>query len=294
MSLQDDDALDHSPFETADEAFQYIRLCGETPDDQINIGEAALALALVSLPGVHVGRYRHHLNKLGSDVRAEVELRRQRQERDDPDHRLGILRHVLHTMHGYRGDEGNYNDLQNANIIRVIERRRGLPVALGLLYMTAAQGAGWRLDGLNFPGHFLLRLDMDGERRIIDPFKEGKDMHAPDLRALLKSLIGAKAELSHQYYDSVPARDVLIRLQNNLKKRLIDIEDYHQAILVLETMQALAPAEYRVLFDKGVLYAKLKQKDQATAALDDYIAKTPNDRDKAQARAILQQIQREL
>ena len=283
-----------SPFDTPEEASQYIRIAGETPDAELQIGETALALALVSLPGIHIGRYRHHMQKLAKDVQAEIDMRRKRQERDDPDFRLNILRHVLHTMHGYKGDDANYNDLQNANLIRVIERRRGLPVAIGLIYMATAQNIGWRLDGLNFPGHFLLRMDMDGERRIIDPFRDGKDMNAPALRGLLKSIVGDTAELSHQYYDAVSPRDVLIRLQNNLKKRLIDLEDYQQAILVLETMQDLAPQEYRVLFDKGVLYAKLRQKDQSIEAFHDYIARSPSERERSQARGILQQIQRDL
>jgi len=285
---------DAAQFDTAEDALLYIRMAGQLQDDQLDIGETALALALVSLPGVHVGRYRHHLQRLSADVKVEVDMRSQKQERDDPDFRLGILRHVMHTLHGYKGDEVNYNDLQNANLIRVIERRRGLPVALGVLYMAAAQKLGWVISGLNFPAHFLLRLDMDGERRIIDPFREGVDMDAASLRQMLKTLIGPKVELSHEYYNIVSPRDVLIRLQNNLKKRLIDLEDYQQAIIVLETMQALAPFEYRVLFDKGVLYAKLGQKSQSLQALEDYIMQAPDPRDKAQAKAILQQIQREL
>jgi regulator of sirC expression with transglutaminase-like and TPR domain len=115
-------------------------------------------------------------------------------------------------------------------------------------------------------------------------------MNAAELRQLLKSIAGKNAELSHNFYDPVENRDMLVRLENNLKKRLIDTEDYAQAVIVLEAMEALAPEEYRTLFDKGVLYAKLGQNGQAATALERYIEKTPNTRDKQQARMILQQI----
>jgi len=172
----------------------------------------------------------------------------------------------------------------------VIERRRGLPVALGLLYIVAGRYCGWQVEGLNFPGHFLVRLEMDGERLIADPFRAGAEMDAAALRGLLKSIAGEKAELSHQFYLPVSNRDILIRLQNNLKKRLIEQEDYAQAVIVVEAMEALAPDEYRALFDKGILYAKLGQKGQAIKAIEDYITRAPDARDRQQAQGILQQI----
>lgn len=277
-------------FETPDEAFQYIRLSGTLPDDDINIGETALALGLLFLPGVRPERYRHHLRKLGELLAEDHTLRLKQGETDSPALRLACLRRVLHDQQGYAGDTERYDDLQNANLIRVIERRKGLPVAIGILYIAAARACGWHIEGLNFPGHFLVRLEMDGERLIVDPFRSGAEMDAAALRGLLKSIAGSKAELSHQFYLPVSNREILIRLENNLKKRLIEQEEYAQAVIVLEAMEALAPDEYRTLFDKGVLYAKLGQKRQAAQAIESYIARAPDARDRQQAQGILQQI----
>jgi len=287
---EDDTADDLHVFETPDEAFQYVRYAGTLPDADINLGAAALALALLFLPGVRPERYRHHLRKLGELTDEEHALRLKAGEQDSAELRLSCLRRVLHEQQGYAGDNQNYDDIQNANLIRVIERRRGLPVALGLLYIVAGRHCGWQVEGLNFPGHFLVRIEMDGERLIADPFRAGAEMDAAALRGLLKSIAGEKAELSHQFYLPVSNRDILIRLQNNLKKRLIEQEDYAQAVIVVEAMEALAPAEYRALFDKGVLYAKLGQKGQAIKAIEDYIARAPDARDRQQAQGILQQI----
>jgi regulator of sirC expression with transglutaminase-like and TPR domain len=72
--------------------------------------------------------------------------------------RVQALHEVLAERHGFRGDDQNYDDLENANLISVIERRRGLPVALAILYLDAARRCGWPAEGLNFPGHFMIRL----------------------------------------------------------------------------------------------------------------------------------------
>lgn len=288
--ITEDTSDDLQRFETPDEAFQYIRYVGTQKDDEIDLAEASLALALIFLPGINIDRYRQHFNKLADHVREEYQSRLRMKEEDTLDMRIGVLRKIIHEAHGYKGDDANYNDIQNVNMIRVIERRRGLPVALGIIYIVLARKMAWQADGLNFPGHFLVRLEQGSTRKIIDPFNQGAEMNAADLRQLLKSVVGKNAELSHNYYNPVPSRDMLIRLENNLKKRLIEQEEYAQAILVVEAMEALAPEEYRTLFDKGVLYAKLGQRSQAAAAFEGYIEKTPNALEKQQARALLQQI----
>jgi regulator of sirC expression with transglutaminase-like and TPR domain len=288
--ITEDASEDLQRFETPDEAFQYLRYVGVQPDADIDLAEAALALALVFLPGVHVDRFRQHFKKLAHQAETEFEARLRHKEPDSLSLRIQVLRKVIHELNGYRGDEKTYDDIQNLSLIRVIERRLGLPVTLGLIYIVVGRARGWEVDGLNFPGHFVVRAQKEGERIILDPFREGREMNAAELRQLLKSIVGKGAELSHNYYNPVTNRDILIRLQNNLKKRLIEQEEYAQAVQVIETMEALAPDEYRTLFDKGVLYAKLGQKGQATAALERYIEKTPHAADRQQARILLQQI----
>lgn len=286
-----DEQDDLKHFETAEEAFQYLRYVGTLADEDIDLGEAALALALVFLPGIHVDRYRQHFVKLAAHLKEDFEAKQRLKEDDTLHLRLSLLRKIVHDDHGYAGDTETYDDIDNANIIRVIERRRGLPVALGLIYIVLARAMGWAAQGLSFPGHFIIRLEDDhGGRLLADPFASGKELNAADLRALIKEVAGEKAELSHNYYDPLSTRDVLLRLQNNIKKRLIEAEEYAQAIRVIETMEALAPDEPRTLFDKGVLYARLGHNQQAADALRDYIGRISDVREKQQAQALLAQI----
>jgi regulator of sirC expression with transglutaminase-like and TPR domain len=280
-------------FQTPDEAFQYLRHLGSTADKDIDLAEGALALGLIFLPGLGIDRYRQHLRKLSEQVAEEFQAQIAKKEKDTLALRVEVLRKVIHETNGYHGDEKTYDDIQNANFIRVIERRLGLPVSLGIIYIILARRAGWNCEGLNFPAHFIIRMEKDSERIIIDPFKEGQEMNAALLRQLLKSIVGKNAELSHNFYDIVSNREILLRLENNLKKRLIDGEDYAQAIIAAEAIEAFSPQEYRTYLDKGVLYAKLGQSSEAITALEAYIEKTPHAKEKQQALQLLQQIKAE-
>lgn len=288
--------MDETPalFQTSGEALEYLRQVGRMDDGNIDLAEAVLALGLIFLPGLSVDRYRQHLVKLAEHVREEYQSRLRMEEEDTLYLRVQVLRKIIHEAHGYQGDEKNYDDIQNANFIRVIERRKGLPVSLGILYIILARKMDWICDGLSFPGHFLIRMEKDSERLILDPFKQGREMNAAELRQLLKSIVGKNAELSHSYYNAVSNRDILVRLENNLKKRLIEGEDYDQAIQVADAIGAFSPDEYRIYLDKGVLHAKLGQGAQAVAALETYIAKTPNAKEKQQGLDLLQQIKSSL
>jgi regulator of sirC expression with transglutaminase-like and TPR domain len=149
---------------------------------------------------------------------------------------------------------------------------------------------GWMLDGLNFPGHFLARIEHAGERVIFDPFNACEIMEAPQLRELIKRVRGKNAELSADYYKPCTNRDTLIRLQNNVKLRLIEAEDYETALGAVEMMRLIDPQEYRLLLDGGVLSAKTGRNGEALALLDRYIALAPDARDRRDAEAIIAQI----
>jgi regulator of sirC expression with transglutaminase-like and TPR domain len=135
----------------------------------------------------------------------------------DIEARVGALIQVIADDLGYRGDELTYDDLQNANLMRVIDRRKGLPVALGILYIHAARAQGWQAHGLNFPAHFLIAVEIAGQRAILDPFRGQRIGGAGALRGLLKSMLGEDAELSPAHSATLPNRAVLLRLQNNIK-----------------------------------------------------------------------------
>ena len=152
---------------TTAQANTTLRDIGAARDAPCEIAEAALALASLDRLRVPLERYRRHLVTLTEDI---GQLAVGCTSLED---RLAALNNVIVDKHGYAGDQLNYDDLQNANLIRVIDRKKGLPVALGILYIHTARAQGWKIDGLAFPGHFLLRLTEGGERLVMDPFYAG-------------------------------------------------------------------------------------------------------------------------
>jgi regulator of sirC expression with transglutaminase-like and TPR domain len=266
----------------------FLRELGASGKSILPIAEAALALASFERPRVGPARYREHLQVLARDVG------RHPGAAGDVAERARALNEILLLKYGYSGDALTYDDLQNANLMRVVDRRKGLPVALGILYMHAGRTQGWETVGLAFPGHFLIRLSDGPERLILDPFHGGRICTAAELRELLKATAGLDSELQTEHYAPVSDRDVLLRLQNNLKARLIQTEQYERAVMVVETMLMLAPDRAEVWREAGLLHARLGNMRSAAAALEQVVLRAPDDMARHQAAAMLQQLRSKL
>ncbi len=233
------------------------------PDEQIDLAEAALALASLDHPHVDLGRYRDHLAELTGEVGKLVATGR------DP---AGAARHVLHDTLQYRGDTLTYDDIQNANLVRVIDRRMGLPISLGILYLHAIRANGGQGEGLGFPGHFLVRSTVAGERVILDPFHGGVQRTASELRDLLKAVAGLDAELQAGHFSVVSNRDILVRLQNNISVRHRQAGRLQDLLVVLERVMLFAPDRPEVLWDLGRVHASLGNLKSAATAFEALLA----------------------
>ncbi|HEY0836817.1 MAG TPA: transglutaminase-like domain-containing protein [Azospirillum sp.] len=277
------------PLNSRAEAREILRRTGTLADEDIDIAEAALALGALDRPNVPLDRYRRHLAALARDIADRFDP-----TADGLEVRVALLHEIIMERHGYAGDTETYDDLENANLPRVIDRRRGLPVALGILYLHAARSMGWDMVGLNFPGHFLVRIDVDGERAILDPFNDGQVRTAVDLRDLLKATAGTAAELSPDHYAAVRNRDILLRLQNNLKLRHLTANEVPKALEVLEGMRLFAPEEPALWRETGLLEAHRGNTEHAIAALETFIRLGDNDRLMHQAATLIQQLKNRL
>lgn len=263
---------------------------GTQKDSAIDLCECALAMAASSHTGISIDRYLNHIEKLSKDVGERFKSLIDGGADDDAHTRLAALKHILSDREGYEGDAETYDDLQNADLMRVIDRRKGMPIALALLYIQVGRNNGFVVEGLNFPGHFLARIEHAGQRLIFDPFLRCELMEAPELRQLIKRIKGANAELSADYYELASNREMLIRLQNNIKLRLIEAADYKGALQSVEMMRQIDPDEYRLLFDAGVLYAKTKENQKAKTALEAYLTRATDPYERRDAEDILNQL----
>ena len=256
---------------------------------RLDLLEAALALSVMRRDeALDLAPFRQHVAAMTAELADLV-------------HRRGAsveaLAEIIARSYAYRGDGDSYDDLQNADLVRVIERRKGLPVALSILYLHVARAQGWDAEGLAFPGHFLIRVGIDGARHVVDPFHDGMVRDAADLRGLLRQVLGPEAELHPQHFDPVSDRDVLLRLENNVRLRLAKREDWSGAAQSLDRMLAIAPDRAELLFESGQLNARLDKRRAAIAAFERFLSTEAPDGDPAlrqRASTLLQELRRGL
>jgi regulator of sirC expression with transglutaminase-like and TPR domain len=239
---------------------------GALDDAEIDLAETALLLAAVDHPDTDLDSYRRHLRDVAEAARTATS------RAAGVDLQLAALRDVLVAERRYQGDADTYDDMDNANLIRVIDRRRGLPVALGILYLHAGRAFGADIVGLNFPSHFLVRLASRGQRVIIDPFHEARALAPEDLRQRLKELRGGDAEIEPDHYAPISNRDVLLRLQNNIKLRAVAAGEVARALDILETMRAISPGRSDLWWETAVLQSRLGHLTTAISTLQDFLS----------------------
>jgi regulator of sirC expression with transglutaminase-like and TPR domain len=259
-----------------------VRQIAEIGDADIEIGPCALALAALDRPSTGIARYRDHLDEIAVDIVALAG------DALDAASRAAALHEVLAVRHGYAGDQLTYDDVQNANLIRVIDRRKGLPVSLGILFIHAAEAAGWAMAGLAFPYYFLVRIEAAGERLVLDPFEGGASLDAEGMRVILHRLAGDAAELQPSFYEPASKREVLMRLQNNIKTRAIQAGDLGRAAKILRRMVLFAPTYASLWRELSLVEAKRGNLRDAHTAAEDYLARCTTEAQQHDAAHLLQ------
>lgn len=263
---------------------------GNKPD--ATAAEAALRFARLNDPDVarDIAPYLARLDALAEQVRAELNALCATSAKDistDTDKQgtstadsvaqpsieqiVSTLQSVIPGQHGFQGDAENYDDMENADLMKVMDRKRGLPVALAMLYIHVARHCDISITGIDFPGHFLLRLQSNGKRRMIDPFHGGIALGPAELRELLKSFSGLDAELEPRHYCESSDISILLRLQNNIKVRALRAGELAHAARIIEHSLLIAPDHEGLWHQLGALYARLEQDHKALGAFEQFV-----------------------
>lgn len=211
-----------------------IAAIGLIEEEDILLDLASLALSHLDHEKADIARYLEMLDGIEDRVCAEGRSAFLSEER------AAALSRVLHGELGFVGDAEGYDAPVNADFIRVLDRKRGLPIALSILYVAMARRAGWSAYVLNLPGHVLVQL---GERNpvVIDPFAGGETMTPRQIAAVCRASLGEDGDATALSAIRMSNRDVLVRLLNNQGMRAETENDHQRALTVYQRITWIAP-----------------------------------------------------
>lgn len=233
---------------------------GLLDDEEIELDRAALTLSALDHAGTDIEPYHKLLDDM-QDRLAELSG-----NAETVDEQAKALRQVYHIEYGFVGDAQAYGAPVNADFIRVLERRHGLPVSLSILYVAAARRMGWVAYALNTPGHVLVRLGGD-HFILLDPFNGGIPVGKSHLKQMLQVYMGAGAAIRPEYLAPVPNRAILARLLRNQASRADQEGDLDRAAIVYRRMTQIAPEYPDVWWELAELQMRQRDTDGARNSL---------------------------
>ena len=247
----------------------------DCPEERIDLGRAALAVAKQEHPELNIEACLAQLDRFGQAVELRIG------DEKNPYRAIAALNTVLFKELGFEGNRDEYYDPRNSFLNDVIARKRGIPITLAVIYIEVARRVGLSLDGVGFPGHFLVKYqDTDGEI-IIDVFNKGEILVREDLAKLLQQLYRGRVSYQSEFVTALGKRDILRRMLNNLKLIYLRKGEALKALPVLDQLLILDPSAADDIRDRGLLYMKLECYVHAMEDLESYLRLAPNADDAA-------------
>jgi len=251
-----------------------------SPDPDLAI--AALMIARIEYPKLDAGPYLDRLDAFGREARLRVIVAAADQGDTPPNvdpegyARVMALNEYLFNELRFVGNERDYEDPRNSFLNEVLDRRTGIPITLALLYMEVARRAGLNVEGINFPGHFLLRCPARrglsySEDLIIDAFHGGALLSEHACRELLRRHAGEDAVFESHLHGRATKKQILARMLLNLKRTYVRMHSYPQARDATELLLATDPSAINELRDRGLLAYNLKDFSGALRDLQAYL-----------------------
>jgi regulator of sirC expression with transglutaminase-like and TPR domain len=229
------------------------------PDGQIDLLRAALLIAADSYPRLDVEGYVARVDDWAA------QLRRQIPADAGPEILLRRLNHFLFRILGFKGNTEDYYDPRNSFLNEVLDRRRGIPISLSVVYLEFAQRLDLAVRGVSFPGHFLVKLPHGGGEIVLDPYHRGVSLGEEELQI---------EDLS-PFLQATSKRDILVRILSNLKGIYHQQGDAEQALQVVNKILLVNPTLTEQYRDRGLLLNALECYHAALKDLKTYLRARP-------------------
>ena len=248
-------------------------------DEHFPLLEAAASLAQDEEPSLDVQQVLDDVARLQKRVMARIP-----DESDDLT-RLAILTQVFHKDLGFGGNANDYYAPENSYLHEVLRTRRGIPISLAVIWLELAQALELAAQGVSFPGHFLVKVALEGGLVVLDPLT-GESLGLDNLserlnpyrepadRAAAPDLDDGETPLG-LYLQACPPRDVLARMLRNLKEIFRSQEDWPRMLQVLDRLVVLLPEGWSERRDRGLVHAELGHVHEALQDLKLYLEAVP-------------------
>ncbi len=242
-------------------------------DHHLPLLEAAAAIAQDEYPELDLQQV------LGDVDQLLARVKRRSQETTDPLQRLRLLNHFFFRDMGFGGNVNNYYDPDNSYLHVLLRTRRAIPITLAVLWLELAQGLGLNARGVNFPGHFMVKVNLPNGQVVIDPFT-GQSLSREELSERLEpyqrrsGLVDDFDVPVGLYLQAAQPRDILARMLRNLKELHRTQEDWLRLIAVQDRLLILLPDAWVEYRDRGLAWAEMGDNRLAVSDLDIYVAHT--------------------
>jgi regulator of sirC expression with transglutaminase-like and TPR domain len=229
--------------------------------EPVPLARGALLIAQEEYPALEPEKYLDKLAALTREAEMVVKMG------NDTIEKIQLLSHFLFEQKGFEGNRDEYSDPRNSFLNEVIDRRRGIPITLSIIYLEIGKRLGLNLYGVGFPTHFLVKAVDERGELIIDPFYDGAILTLEEIRARLTQIYGQPVEVSPAHLKPIGTRQILVRMLRNLKAGYLKSADSTRALSALDRILLLDPRSLEELMERGTLYESL---ECFKAALDDF------------------------
>ena len=250
-------------------------------DRALPLLDVALLIARDEYPDLDPRRYALRVQGHASHLRRAVEREPQLALK------MRAINHYLFEEVGYAGNHDEYYDPRNSYINEVFERRLGNPISLALVQMAVSREVGLPLDGVSFPGHFLVRLPVDNGVLVMDPFNRGRPLDVDELRERASAHLGGGVpddDALSQILHPASNRAILVRMLRNLHGVYQKHGDWERAVRSADRLLRLLPDDAEALRDRGLGYLELGHCRGGREDLQRYLQRAPGAADAARVR----------
>jgi len=237
------------------------------------IAPAALTIVRVEYPALDLGPYLQRLERMGETAAAR--LGRRGEPRAEA--QIATLNAYLFEELGFSGNRERYDDPRNSFLNEVLDRRTGIPISLAVVYLEIGRRAGLRLEGVNFPGHFLVRVPAvsGSDELIVDPFHSGALLSEVDCRQLLRQHLGDEAAFDPTLLATATRQHIVVRMLVNLKRLYVRMRSFPQARFISDLLLTVDPSALSELRDRGLLAYHMEDFAAALRDLEAYLRMMP-------------------